>query len=238
MAQDITAALQQALDTWEGSIRATGGALDPGKSFWYMIDFIWDGKGNWRYAKGAELPYGLQMYDREHNIQVLERLEVDKAHTTLGVDTAPDGNMYQQVGKMRSLAEKWADQIWTGRLSQADAWVALWSMIMKTLEYPLLATTLTKQQCRHIMAPIRNTALPAMGINKNLAHDIMYGSIKAQGLGIPWLYTMQGIIHIVDLITQATNDMLTGQLYRFSLEELVLDAGIGKCSFLGRLHSL
>jgi hypothetical protein len=54
------------------------------------------------------------MYDRECNIQVLERLEVDKACTTLGVDTAPDGNMYQQVGKMRSLAKKWADQIQTG----------------------------------------------------------------------------------------------------------------------------
>jgi hypothetical protein len=35
----------------------------------------------------------------------------------------------------------------------------------------------------------------------------------------------------VDLITQTANDMLTGQLYRFSLEELVLDAGIGNAVF-------
>jgi hypothetical protein len=29
----------QALDLWEGGIRATGGAIVPEKSHWYLIDF-------------------------------------------------------------------------------------------------------------------------------------------------------------------------------------------------------
>jgi hypothetical protein len=30
---------QAAMDTWEGGLRATGGALEPEKSFWYLIRF-------------------------------------------------------------------------------------------------------------------------------------------------------------------------------------------------------
>jgi hypothetical protein len=54
------------------------------------------------------------------------------------------------------------------------------------------------------------------------------------GLGLKWLYTTQGIQQIIDLLTQMANDSLTGQLYHItlsSLEELVLEAGIGHMIF-------
>jgi hypothetical protein len=33
--------MQAVMDTWEGRIRATGGALEPSKCHWYLIDFKW-----------------------------------------------------------------------------------------------------------------------------------------------------------------------------------------------------
>ena len=33
--------MQSAVTLWEGFIRASGGALCPGKSHWYLIDFEW-----------------------------------------------------------------------------------------------------------------------------------------------------------------------------------------------------
>ena len=33
--------MQNIMDTWEGGIRATGGALKPSKSHWYLVDFKW-----------------------------------------------------------------------------------------------------------------------------------------------------------------------------------------------------
>jgi hypothetical protein len=36
----ILAKMQSALDQWEGGLKATGGALVPEKSYWYLIDFI------------------------------------------------------------------------------------------------------------------------------------------------------------------------------------------------------
>jgi hypothetical protein len=41
--------IQSAMDTWEGGLRATGGALEPEKSFWYLIRFLWK-NGQWAYV--------------------------------------------------------------------------------------------------------------------------------------------------------------------------------------------
>ena len=36
---DVLKRMQQSVDLWEGTLRATGGALSPEKSFWYWVDF-------------------------------------------------------------------------------------------------------------------------------------------------------------------------------------------------------
>jgi hypothetical protein len=59
-----------------------------------------------------------------------------------------------------------------------------------------MATSMTKAQCEKIMKPIRAAALPAMGINRHLTLDILHGPPKYQGVGIPDLWTVQGIIAV------------------------------------------
>jgi hypothetical protein len=44
--QVLSTRMQAAMDTWEGGLRATGGALDPEKSCWYLIRFCWK-NGQW-----------------------------------------------------------------------------------------------------------------------------------------------------------------------------------------------
>ena len=36
---DFAKEFQRVMDEWEGSLRATGGALVPSKSMWHLIDF-------------------------------------------------------------------------------------------------------------------------------------------------------------------------------------------------------
>ena len=36
--------IQTALDRWSGLLIATGGSLAPSKSFYYLIDFVWENK--------------------------------------------------------------------------------------------------------------------------------------------------------------------------------------------------
>ncbi|CAJ1934779.1 unnamed protein product [Cylindrotheca closterium] len=39
--EDLLSFVQSALDLWSGGISATGGAINPAKSFWWLIDFKW-----------------------------------------------------------------------------------------------------------------------------------------------------------------------------------------------------
>jgi hypothetical protein len=53
--EEIAESAQRHLDEWEGLIHATGGALVPSKSFWYLVDFQWDGT-DWIYRDTADMP--------------------------------------------------------------------------------------------------------------------------------------------------------------------------------------
>jgi hypothetical protein len=65
--------MQRALDTWEGALRATGGAIVPEKSFWYLIGFQWT-EGKWKYKDKQMAPASLSVKDCDgHRVQ-LERL--------------------------------------------------------------------------------------------------------------------------------------------------------------------
>jgi hypothetical protein len=50
---ELIAEMQKALNVWEGCLRPSGGALEPAKSFWYLVEFEWD-KGNWSYKETEE----------------------------------------------------------------------------------------------------------------------------------------------------------------------------------------
>jgi hypothetical protein len=48
---------------------------------------------------------------------------------------------------LREKAEAWRDNINSGHLNKEDAWQALETTIMKTLQYPLKALTLSQEEC-------------------------------------------------------------------------------------------
>jgi hypothetical protein len=51
--KEIAESAQRHLDEWEGLIHATGGAIIPSKSFWYLMDFQWNGT-DWIYQDTAD----------------------------------------------------------------------------------------------------------------------------------------------------------------------------------------
>jgi hypothetical protein len=65
--------------------------------------------------------------------------------------------------------------------------------IMKSLEYPLMATSLSKARCNRIMKPIQAAGLLALGINCHLTLEVLFGPKQYQGVGIPGLWMIQGI---------------------------------------------
>ena len=118
----------------------------------------------------------------------------------LGVFLAIDGSNKTQVQHMRRIAEEWSDKVRVGHLTRFDAWTAFNTTVMKTLEYPLLALTLTQEEYNSVMAPVISGGLSNMGICKAMARSLVYGPVKNQGLGINKLFTTHGILHVKELI--------------------------------------
>jgi hypothetical protein len=65
-----------------------------------------------------------------------------EARETLGVWIAMNGNQRAQALALWEKAVLWADKVRTGRFSHAEAWYSLQFCIMKSLEYPLAATSI------------------------------------------------------------------------------------------------
>jgi hypothetical protein len=114
--QSAVTGLQLALDTWEGGLKASGGAIVPEKTFWYLVSFKWVGR-NWMYQSIDDAPGSLYVNDIHGNRKLLRRLEPTQAEVTLGVALAPDGSMTQQTANMKSASIKWADAMRTGTIS-------------------------------------------------------------------------------------------------------------------------
>lgn len=60
--ESVAPIMQRAEQMWAGCLSATGGALSPRKSFWYLINYMWMGK-EWRYRTAKEMPASITMAD-------------------------------------------------------------------------------------------------------------------------------------------------------------------------------
>jgi len=123
---EVANEMQGGLDLWEDLLKATGGAIVPLKSYWYLIDFEWK-EGKWAYTLSSEAPATLTIKDLNGEHHTLTHLEPHEAQCSLGVRLAPNGNKKEQVGYLRGLSEEWREKICTGHLSK---WMALTTRIM------------------------------------------------------------------------------------------------------------
>ncbi|CAJ1945764.1 unnamed protein product, partial [Cylindrotheca closterium] len=109
--EDICASVQAAATLWSGGIRATGGAINPEKSFWWHIDFEWDARnGQWRFRRkcSAAPDFNLKIPGLYGDIEPLRRLEPDDSKRTLGVMLLPLENHKAQEAQLVSKAKEWA----------------------------------------------------------------------------------------------------------------------------------
>jgi hypothetical protein len=197
--EEVATQMQGAMDAWKGGMRATGVAIVPEKSYWYLIDFV-STEGNWSYTSEEEYPAAISVRDLIWQRHVLDRMSPSEARRTLGVRLAPDGNEIAEFNYLRSVAEEWWDKARAGHLSRSAAWLNLTTTVLKTLQYPLAATKFTEKQCTAIMAPVLEAGLPTSGICRTFPRDLVYGPLKYQGLALPNLYTVHGIEHILTVV--------------------------------------
>jgi len=136
--------LQVLLNEWEAGLHISGGALSTSKSLWTAIDFPWD-KNRWAYKSVAQLLACLFMWDVSGQREQLSCLEPWEAEHALGIRLAADGNMNTELEYCIKQAQEWAHQVSQVQVSKMSMWINFHSVLLQQLEYPLMATTFSKE---------------------------------------------------------------------------------------------
>ena len=223
-ADEIFEGLASMLKMWDELMEVTGAAIAPDKCWWYLVDFTWH-KGRWKCTDQGH-QFEMQVRDKHGDEQVIKYLPSDVAKEMLGIYIAPDGNQHTQFKIMREKSSTWAQYMAQGTLTTEVSWNTLNTTIIKSLEYPLAATTFTDDELTSIIAPALQSGLPSSGICRSFPRAILYGSLSAQGLGLHNLYHTQNIRHIKDIVDQTWKNTPSAKLLRANMELLRLDAGI------------
>jgi hypothetical protein len=193
-------ALQHDFNIWEKGLHTISGALVWEKCDVYLLQNIWDDRlHNWKLADQSYCPGSINV-NNDGQLRAITRKEPDIATLSLGVMFAPSGEMQDQVKHLRKKAEAWADLLRTRRISPEAAWYSLAASIMKTIEYPLLATSMSKQDITFIMAPILLSALPRAKICRYLSRDVIYTLPMHHGMGLQNPFYTQGIRKLMEVL--------------------------------------
>ena len=240
-AEDVMHDMQTAISRWEGGLKATGGALVPEKSYVYPIDFNFDNTGKATYKSIQDIDTYFEVPNADGNMIELRQFEASKANETLGVFLAPDGNNSDAKEALLEKSRLWSELIHKGHLKASDVMLAMDTTIVKALQYPLPALTLTEKECTSIMAPILDVALPNAQVCRTYPRAVVYGPKSLMGLGKTDLYVKQGTMQIGMLHQYLHTETMTGELLRANIEAIKIHIGMGTNLFqlnYDRLHKM
>jgi hypothetical protein len=225
-AEEVLEKIQEGLNTWEGLVKASEGALSNGKSCWWYVDFSFDHKGDWRYKKMEELEGEPIAINIDGTRKTLKRLEVNESFETLGVQLNPIGDDTAVFNDMQKWAKNWSQQIKKSTLKDHEAHTARNVTIRKKLEYPLVAVTLTRKQCDKVMSTLLTTSLPKAGYNCNFLRKALHGPPSLMGRGVLHIYATTVAKHVQEMMIEAPHNSPSGQLIRTSIEQAKLELGL------------
>ena len=113
-----------------------------------------------------------------------------------------------------------------GHSSKQEAWTALCSNISMKLNYPIAACTLTQTECKSIMAPAIQAALPKAGISSTISSIVRNAPNSSGGLEILDLYTHMGTARTSMIVHHCWQNTPTGELLQVAIEDIVVEIGL------------
>ena len=206
-------------------MKATGGTVNPKKTFWWLVDFQWR-NGCWKLKTQAQNPAVLLTKDKFGQTQTVPRKEINQEQRILGAYLAPKSSSKAQAKALRTKVTDWASAVRQTKMNPEHAWVAITTRIQKGIEWPLVACTLTRKQCDYITAPLLRWGLRAAGVNSRIDQKITHASTAVLGLGLRNLYTSMGIARLTHLASHAHKCSMTGELIRATFQSLQLETGL------------
>lgn len=229
---DAHTALQDSITSWGNLLIATGGALKPQKCFFYLIDYVWDSTGKWKYSPPSTteaLCISVPQPDGSH--AEIKQLSTMSASTTLGGTLAPS-NLNCQLEAMSDKALTWANQAKTSGLRPRDFHISVERKFWPKVKYGLCSNTAPLQDLISAMHRPYYRMAPIGGLIRSARREIRFLDTGFYGLGFPhW-----GIEALIEayrkFYTHYGTTTVVGTQLQMSIELLICEVGMSSQPFI------
>jgi hypothetical protein len=150
---------------------------------------------------------------------------MNQGHRTLGFHLTGDGTSTAHKKIMKTKAKEYSEEIISSSLQRGESATAYNLYYMASLSYGTAATYLDIKDCEEIQRPVVNRILPKIGVNRNTARTVVFGTTKYGGIGLDHLTTLQGFAQLQYLIRSLRTQDTMGDLYQMLLEYTQLECG-------------
>ncbi len=193
-------AMRAVAQKWEKLLFSTGGALAPGKCFFYLVTWEWDSQGKASIQKKHALDDPLLLHAGHGFIpQEVPRKEVTEGHRTLGIRLDPAISFKEETIYLKQVADKIARRLQKNALNKEETRVAYRSMYLPKVGYSAAVASLTVQQCHQVKQRAVRAFLGSLGYNANMPRVVVQAPETISGIGLTSLHNEQGIEHITAL---------------------------------------
>ena len=239
------ASLQRSIDSWSQLLIASGGALKPGKCFYYLMSYVWDRKGRWQYAKNEVIDdYSITVALPDGTNEPIEHLSVNEARITLGMSSCPSGKVdtalakekdeaeLDALGVMREKAMEWAHHARNSGLCPRDIHFSVEKKFWPKVKYGICANDAPYTDVVQAMHKPYYILCPLGGVVRSARRELRYLDSGFYGVGFPH-WGAEAIVESVNkVLTHYGTQSLLGVQYQMSLELLTIELGVGDQPFL------
>lgn len=113
---------QHSLDQWASSLEATGGAIEPSKTFYVPIVPTW--QGTKKIVKKISQNNTLRLKGSDGEDKKLQQLDPNESFFTLGIWQSPSGNESKQVEYLRNKIMEWGNKTTINKLTWIQSRIA------------------------------------------------------------------------------------------------------------------
>jgi hypothetical protein len=184
---EIWVQTQIEIEHWSCLLNATGGALEPEKSWWYLLNYTCE-DGEWTYAD--IVPQDLFITNPGGRKSAIKQEEATASKKTLGIYDAPARGNEGHLAYIKSKATAWINRTANGHLPSHIAWVAYRHQLWPGLRYGLGTMTNKIEPAATLLDKVNYKTLNILGVLRNVTK------------GLHKIHTTFGVFGLFDLATE------------------------------------
>jgi hypothetical protein len=203
-------------------LQVTGGDLAPEKCAWYLIGHRWN-RGVSKLIQVEPQHRSITMTSRSSGqVSGIKRKTPTEGHLTLGFFMTGDGTSNEHLRVMNEKGLVYTMAIIHITLQRGECSMAYREYYLPSVAYGTPATTVSYKECEDVQQAVIAAILPKMGIVRNAARQVVFGTAKYGGLGLDHLAIIQNYSRLQYLIGHSRSKHITSKLIhqRFNYTQL------------------